>query len=155
CLLNGAVGGCEVRRHWWHETAVVALTSCLLASGHLALGYGSDEYAVGSPQIAHTGIEPGLKNQLAAVQPSATWPQFRHDAAHTGSNPDEVNLTAANVAALKVNWVGSTSGYVAVQPAVADGVVYIGAGDGRLYAYKVGCASGGSSCTPLWTASTG
>jgi hypothetical protein len=40
-------------------------------------------------------------------------------------------------------------------PAVANGVVYVGSGDGKLYAYAVGCASGGGTCTPLWTATTG
>jgi outer membrane protein assembly factor BamB len=40
-------------------------------------------------------------------------------------------------------------------PAVANGVVYIGSTDGKLYAYAVGCASGGGTCTPLWTGSVG
>jgi hypothetical protein len=37
---------------------------------------------------------------------------------------------------------------------VANGVVYVGSYDGTLYAYAVGCNSGGGSCTPLWTATT-
>jgi uncharacterized membrane protein YoaK (UPF0700 family) len=40
-------------------------------------------------------------------------------------------------------------------PAVADGVVYVGAGGHKLHAYAVGCASGGGTCTPLWSATTG
>jgi len=39
-------------------------------------------------------------------------------------------------------------------PAVADGVVYIGAYDGRLYAFAAnGC--GAATCTPLWVGVTG
>jgi hypothetical protein len=32
---------------------------------------------------------------------------------------------------------------------------YVGSYDDKLYAYAVGCNSGGGSCTPLWTATTG
>ena len=44
---------------------------------------------------------------------------------------------------------------MASSPAVANGVVYVGSLDHKLYAYAVGCASGGATCTPLWTATTG
>jgi hypothetical protein len=44
-------------------------------------------------------------------------------------------------------------------PVVADGVVYVGSyvpyegslGDGGVYAFAVGCASGGRTCSPMWT----
>ena len=39
-------------------------------------------------------------------------------------------------------------------PAVADGVVYVGASDGDLIAVSTSCASGGS-CGPLWRGQTG
>jgi hypothetical protein len=35
----------------------------------------------------------------AALPPS--WPQFRHDLSHSGSNPDATPVTPANVAALQ------------------------------------------------------
>jgi outer membrane protein assembly factor BamB/uncharacterized membrane protein YoaK (UPF0700 family) len=38
---------------------------------------------------------------------------------------------------------------------VANGVAYIGAHDGKLYAFAVGCAAGGGICAPLWTGATG
>jgi hypothetical protein len=34
-------------------------------------------------------------------------------------------------------------------------LVYVGGTDHKLYAYGVGCASGGGICSPLWTATTG
>ena len=39
-------------------------------------------------------------------------------------------------------------------PAVANGVVFVGAFDGKLYAFDAdGC--GRATCTPLWTGATG
>jgi outer membrane protein assembly factor BamB len=38
------------------------------------------------------------------------------------------------------------------QIAIASGVVYVRLSNGWLYAYTVGCASGGELCKPLWTA---
>ncbi len=41
-------------------------------------------------------------------------------------------------------------------PAVDDGVVYVGSATGdKLYAFAVGCGTGGATCSPLWTGSTG
>jgi outer membrane protein assembly factor BamB len=40
-------------------------------------------------------------------------------------------------------------------PTVADGVVYIGAFDGRLYAFDAHGCGGASLCQPLWTGRTG
>ena len=34
-------------------------------------------------------------------------------------------------------------------------MVYVGSYDGKLYAFAVGCASGGGACSPLWTGATG
>jgi outer membrane protein assembly factor BamB len=53
-------------------------------------------------------------------------------------------------------WTG-VAGAIAVgsSPAVAGGVVYVGSTDGKLYAFAVGCDSGGGTCKPIWTATTG
>ncbi|HEY8673711.1 MAG TPA: PQQ-binding-like beta-propeller repeat protein [Candidatus Dormibacteraeota bacterium] len=39
-------------------------------------------------------------------------------------------------------WTGTTGGPVDSSPAVANGVVYVGSGDGKLYAYSLGGVSG-------------
>jgi outer membrane protein assembly factor BamB len=52
-------------------------------------------------------------------------------------------------------WTGATTGFIYDSPAVANGVVYVGATDDKLYAFAVGCASGGNPCSPLWTGTTG
>ena len=44
-------------------------------------------------------------------------------------------------------------------PAVANGVVYVGSDDHKLYAFSAagttGCSGNPKSCAPLWTATTG
>ena len=57
-------------------------------------------------------------------------------------------------------WTGDTPAAVGISsvtssPAVADGVVYVGSWDSKLYAFAVGCRSDGGACPPLWTATTG
>jgi outer membrane protein assembly factor BamB len=39
-------------------------------------------------------------------------------------------------------------------PAVANGVVYVGSDDGRLYAFGAG-GCGAATCAPLWSYATG
>jgi outer membrane protein assembly factor BamB len=79
------------------------------------------------------------------------WPQVRHDPSNSGYNPAEITISPSNVARLKVAWTARPDGAVLSSPVVANGVVYISAG-GNLYAYAVGCASGGDACRPLWLA---
>jgi outer membrane protein assembly factor BamB len=54
-----------------------------------------------------------------------------------------------------VAWTGATTAAIASSPSVANGVVYVGSNDGKLYAFAVGCATGGGACSPIWTATTG
>ena len=62
------------------------------------------------------------------LPPIAGWPQFLHDAAHTGATTAETTITPKNVDRLALAW-WAPSGFNG-SPSVADGVVYIGAGDG-------------------------
>ena len=48
----------------------------------------------------------------------------------------------------------ATGGVMDSSPTVVGGVVYVGDNDGKLYAFAVGCASGGGTCSPLWTGAT-
>jgi outer membrane protein assembly factor BamB len=52
-------------------------------------------------------------------------------------------------------WTGTTGGFIYNTPAVANGVIYVGSTDDKLYAFAAGCATGGNACTPLWTGATG
>ena len=91
----------------------------------------------------------------AAVPIAGHWGQYRNGPAHQGLNAHESILSPANVPDLGVAWTGATRDSVVSSPAVADGVVYVGSLDHKLYAFAVGCNSGGGTCSPLWTGSTG
>jgi hypothetical protein len=80
--------------------------------------------------------------------------QFGFDAQHSGFNPYETKLSPATVATLVQAWTDPTGKAIFSSPAVANGVVYVGSEDDKLYAFKAaGC--GQSACLPLWTATTG
>jgi outer membrane protein assembly factor BamB len=63
---------------------------------------------------------------------SVDWPQFHFDPCHTGYNPNEFLLSPATVPDLVLDWQVPVLGS---SPAVANGIVYLGASDG-LYAFK-------------------
>ena len=111
------------------------------------------------PVIAATAASTPPPVLAQAATPATTvggdWTQFHNDLAHSGYNAAETTISAANVANLGVAWSATTGDSIYSSPAVANGVVYVGSHDGKLYAYAVGCASGGGTCTPLWTATTG
>jgi outer membrane protein assembly factor BamB len=57
-------------------------------------------------------------------------------------------------------WTATTGGFLDFSsPAVAGGVVYIGSGDDKLYAFDAAgmanCSGSPKTCAPLWTATTG
>jgi outer membrane protein assembly factor BamB len=85
------------------------------------------------------------------------WPMFRFDAAHTGFNPGETQISVGNVGSLTPAWTATVAEGTVSSPAVADGVVYQ-AGGGRLFAFNAtgdgNCIAGApKTCTPLWTTS--
>jgi outer membrane protein assembly factor BamB len=56
-------------------------------------------------------------------------------------------------------WTGATpGGGISSSPAVTGGVVYVGSGDGNLYAFSAagttGCSGTPKTCAPLWTGNT-
>jgi outer membrane protein assembly factor BamB len=87
------------------------------------------------------------------------WPMFRFGPAHTGFTPDTSISKDAVQGSMVLNWTGTTGGGVVSSPAVVNGVVYVGAGDSKLYAFdaagNTNCSGSPKSCQPLWTATTG
>jgi outer membrane protein assembly factor BamB/ABC-type phosphate transport system substrate-binding protein len=83
------------------------------------------------------------------------WPQFHSGPEHAGLNAAETTISATNVHSLIRAWQGSTGSLIEGGPVIADGVVYVGSTDGKLYAFAVNCAEGGGDCSPIWTATTG
>jgi outer membrane protein assembly factor BamB len=92
----------------------------------------------------------------AAGEPGAgDWPQFHGNPSHTGYNPAEHTISAANVVNLRPVWIAYAVTGIGSSPAVANGVVYVATDEHNLSAYAAGCSSGGGTCTPLWTATIG
>jgi len=80
---------------------------------------------------------------------------FHNGPTHLGYNSSETTLTSSNAQYLTSAWTGATtSAGIYSSPAVANGVVYVGSRDNKLYAFAVGCNSGGGTCTPIWTGAT-
>jgi outer membrane protein assembly factor BamB len=108
----------------------------------------------GDPTESNSGLAHTAADVRTATA-SGDWTQFHNGPTREGYNSAETTLSPSNVSGLSVAWRAATGNYVYSSPAVANGVVYVGSEDGKLYAYAVGCASGGASCPPSWTATTG
>jgi outer membrane protein assembly factor BamB len=89
---------------------------------------------------------------------ACSWPMFRFDAAHSGTNP-ESTITAANRAALTQLFTVQTAKSVFSSPAIVDGIGYVGSDDGQLYAFDANgttrCGGNPTQCAPLWTSTPG
>ncbi len=72
------------------------------------------------------------------------WPQAGFDSAHSGFNRFEHTLTRSTVRHLTEIWKAEIGGGIFTSPVVGDGKVFIGGGDGHMYAFD---AATGSS---LW-----
>src|SRR5687768_14069481 len=87
------------------------------------------------------------------------WPEFRFGPTNTGLNPAETAISAGNAGSLATAWTAPTGNSVYSSPAVANGTVYVGSDDGKLYAFDAAgvanCSPGPPrACSPLWTAAT-
>lgn len=74
---------------------------------------------------------------LGAEQAQAAtgdWTTYMYDAARSGFNAGETQLSPDNAANLKLTWEVNLSNTVAAQPIVKGDTVYVGAWDGYLYA---------------------
>lgn len=70
-----------------------------------------------------------------AVGASASWTAYQYDGAHTGySNSSQLNTS--NIATLDQAWSFPTGGWVTGTPLVADGTVYVGSWDAKMYALR-------------------
>ena len=87
----------------------------------------------GSHTIQATGQTSGFTAQTALLV-QTDWAQFRFGPYHTGNNPCENVLKSSNVSGLTLDWIYRTKNSINSSPAVANGVVYGGSGDYRVYA---------------------
>jgi outer membrane protein assembly factor BamB len=68
---------------------------------------------------------------------SGDWPSYLDNGQRTGTNLTESTITAATAGNLHLAWTFTTTGKIAAQPVLANGVLYIGSWDGYEYAVNV------------------
>lgn len=79
----------------------------------------------------------GRRSELSAQAPflvRTNWAEWGYGTAHHGYNPYENTLKTSNADALGLAWDYTTGDSLESSPAVANGVVYIGSTDDKLYA---------------------
>ena len=95
----------------------------------------------------------------AAACGPVDWVMFRFGPARTGSSSDTTISKDAVQSSMVLNWTGTLGSEPFSSPAVAQGVVYIGAQDGKFYAFdtagNANCSGNPKSCAPLWTGGPG
>jgi outer membrane protein assembly factor BamB len=89
----------------------------------------------GNHTVLALGQNSGISAQ-AVFLVQTNWSMYGYDPQHTHYNPYENVINPSNVSNLIVDWTvrSSAGGDFPDSPAVANGVVYIGSGDHRLYA---------------------
>ena len=89
----------------------------------------------GTHWVEAVGRHSGLAAQKQfTVQ--TDWAQFHFGVQRKGSNPYENVIDPANAANLDVAWSAATQNAIFSSPAVANGNVYVGSDDHKLYAFN-------------------
>jgi outer membrane protein assembly factor BamB len=104
-------------------------------------GAGAFSIAISVPSLAKPGthrvtavVRLGNIGAQAPFTVQTDWNQFRDDPSHHGFNSTENGLTRSNVSSLGQKWSYATGSSVSSSPAVANGVVYVGSANGKVYA---------------------
>jgi outer membrane protein assembly factor BamB len=87
--------------------------------------------------IAAAETHDALRSK-SSDEPTANgdWPEAFFNAAHTGNNRYETQLNRYNVGNLTQLWASQVgAGILFTSPVVSNGKVYIGSGDGQMYAF--------------------
>jgi outer membrane protein assembly factor BamB len=112
----------------------------------------------GPQQMTATGRQSG-RTASTTFLVRTDWAQEASDPARSGFNRYENVLTPDTVDGLELAWVGRVpgAGRVISAPAIAHGMVLMGAGDldgnhvDPVSAWPIGCTTGGAVCEPLWS----
>ena len=102
----------------------------------------------GAHWVSAVGRHSGLAAQ-ASFTVQTNWPERGYSAKHRGKNPYENVLSPSTVSGIDEDWSYATGSDVYSSPAVANGVVYVGSYDDKVYALNA------STGALLWSYSTG
>jgi outer membrane protein assembly factor BamB len=95
--------------------------------------------------VVGAGVLPtghvGAAISCTASDPTGgSWPSYGHDLSNTRTQDQECVIGRSNVRSLKAKWVFSTAsaggGSIESTAAVADGMVFVGSGSGRVFALR-------------------
>jgi len=129
------------QRAWYHVWRAYNCYNPVVAYGNLYTGdtrshlacFASGEADSRQDEPAATAVERGDPPPAGPAQVNynpGDWPMFHCNPARTGSSPDQQIQTP-----LKVVWSSQAAkGPICSSPAVADGTVYVGSNDGKIYA---------------------
>ena len=79
-------------------------------------------------------LDPTYQRLVNILYILGDWPTYRHDVSHSGLDSYETTLSTSSVSKLGFVWSYAVPDLAVSSPAVANDVVYIGDGDGSLYA---------------------
>ena len=102
----------------------------------------------GRHTVKATGRSSG-RSSTRTFLVQTNWSRFRFGNAHTGYNPYENVLSASNVSGMVLDWSYPIGDLIFSSAAVANGVVYVGSQDGKVYAFDA------STGAVLWSYETG
>ncbi|TMC21191.1 MAG: toll/interleukin-1 receptor domain-containing protein, partial [Chloroflexi bacterium] len=139
----------------WRSTPLF-IGLALLIVGSLALF----SLRANSARLSSTATATALANlhitataaALAYAVDTSKVVMFGFDPAHSRWNRSEHVLNTTNITHLKLDWTYVTGGGIRSSPTIANGLVYFGSRDSKLYAFDASCTS---NCKPLWTYLTG
>src|SRR2546425_8023221 len=78
--------------------------------------------------------------QLAQRLTSSNWPMSHYSANHIGVNRVDTAINATNVDRLTVVWKAQTGDQIRSAPAEANGTVFVGSDDHKVYAFDAATA---------------
>lgn len=134
----------------------VPFTSPTIVGRHVLVGVGDaiESYSLDTCPPS----PPPFPSSDCAPEWSTTVPAAPRDPVGVGTSAAAIGLANGDVEVLDVatgalEWTAHTGSTAATSPAVANGHLYVGAGDGDLYSFPTaGC--GQATCAPEWSAPT-
>ncbi len=161
-LTNPSVGAARARHGWSKGQLLVlgaiilivlasALTPALIIHNQNNVSLMETETAIVHSQAIQTAQADAA---TAAYQNwvNTNGVMFGFDPAHTHWNNVEQIISPDNLSHLRVLWTYGMSNVISSAPAVANGIVYVSAYDGNLYAFDASCRA---ACQPLWSYKVG
>jgi outer membrane protein assembly factor BamB len=126
----------------------LTLSSPAISNGVVYIGANGNLWAFGA--TCATGGATCSPLWTAPIRDSASSPAVANGVVYVGDQA--FSATGCGAPTCTPSWNGTTGGIDASSPAspsIANGVDYVGSQDGALYAFQVGCGTGGATCASL------